>query len=185
MGRRAPGPLGLVQDFVNTYDADAGADEVGSPEALGAWLRERGLLAGGVPTPAEHAAAIELREALRRLLAANNGAERRDADLGLLGSLALAGGLRPRFAAGPAVLLEPAAGGMAGALGQIVAAAAAAINDGTWGRLKACAEETCGWAFYDASKNQSGHWCSMATCGNRAKARQFRQRHRPAAATTS
>jgi predicted RNA-binding Zn ribbon-like protein len=34
------------------------------------------------------------------------------------------------------------------------------------------------WAFYDRSKNRSGHWCSMRVCGNRAKARQFRERRR-------
>ena len=44
------------------------------------------------------------------------------------------------------------------------------MRDGTWGRLKACAEDGCRWAFYDASRNQSGRWCSMAVCGNRPRA---------------
>ena len=53
-----------------------------------------------------------------------------------------------------------------------------AMEDGTWARLKACREDTCQWAFYDRSKNRSATWCSMAVCGNRAKARTYRQRHR-------
>jgi predicted RNA-binding Zn ribbon-like protein len=46
--------------------------------------------------------------------------------------------------------------------------------DGTWSRLKLCANPDCGWAFYDRSRNHQGSWCSMATCGNRLKNRRFR-----------
>jgi predicted RNA-binding Zn ribbon-like protein len=51
------------------------------------------------------------------------------------------------------------------------------MSEGTWSRLKACLADTCQWAFYDQSKNRSAHWCSMAVCGNRAKARAYRNRH--------
>jgi predicted RNA-binding Zn ribbon-like protein len=47
---------------------------------------------------------------------------------------------------------------------------------GTWDRLKACRQETCRWAFYDNTKNRSGVWCTMEVCGNRAKARSYRER---------
>lgn len=43
--------------------------------------------------------------------------------------------------------------------------------------LKRCAGEDCGWFFLDTSRNKSRHWCSMADCGNRAKARRHRARH--------
>src|SRR5258708_12791491 len=46
MSNRAPGPLGLVQDFVNTHELDPDREAVGTPEALSAWLDERGLLTG-------------------------------------------------------------------------------------------------------------------------------------------
>jgi len=36
----------------------------------------------------------------------------------------------------------------------------------------------CQWAFYDRSKNRSGRWCSMRTCGNRTKTRAYRTRRR-------
>jgi len=48
--------------------------------------------------------------------------------------------------------------------------------DGTWDRMKACAADTCRWAFYDHSRNRSRQWCDMAVCGNRAKARTYRKR---------
>ena len=44
-------------------------------------------------------------------------------------------------------------------------------------RLKACRQETCGWVFYDGSRNRSSSWCSMRVCGGRAKASSYRRRH--------
>ena len=39
----APGDLAIVQRFVNTADLETGADELGDPEQLAAWLRTAGL----------------------------------------------------------------------------------------------------------------------------------------------
>jgi len=187
VANRAPGPLGLVQEFVNTLELEPEPvaetrEAIGTPEALGAWLDQHGLLGAGGVTAADHAGALELRQALRRLLLANNGGPLREDDLDVLNAVAAAGGLRPRFVAGAQMVLVPDAGGVPGALGRLLAAVAAAMNEGTWSRLKACADHTCQWAFYDRSKNHSGHWCSMEVCGNRAKARLFRQRRRSGAA---
>jgi len=49
--------------------------------------------------------------------------------------------------------------------------------DGSWQRLKACRSDTCRWAFVDHARNRSRQWCSMSVCGNREKARVFRERH--------
>ncbi len=43
-------------------------------------------------------------------------------------------------------------------------------------RVHECAGHDCGWLFLDMSKNGSRRWCSMETCGNRAKARRHRAR---------
>ncbi|MDQ6602611.1 MAG: ABATE domain-containing protein [Chloroflexota bacterium] len=43
-------------------------------------------------------------------------------------------------------------------------------------RVHECAGHDCGWLFLDMSKNGSRRWCSMGTCGNRAKARRHRER---------
>ncbi|MEM9470689.1 MAG: CGNR zinc finger domain-containing protein [Pseudomonadota bacterium] len=37
-------------------------------------------------------------------------------------------------------------------------------------RLKMCPGNGCGWLFIDETKNARRTWCSMETCGNRAKA---------------
>jgi predicted RNA-binding Zn ribbon-like protein len=55
---------------------------------------------------------------------------------------------------------------------------AAARAAGTWDRLKACRQETCGWLFYDVSRNRSSSWCSMQVCGGREKSRAYRRRRR-------
>lgn len=39
-----------------------------------------------------------------------------------------------------------------------------------WQRLKICPGDTCGWLFLDETKNARRTWCSMQSCGNRAKA---------------
>ena len=39
-----------------------------------------------------------------------------------------------------------------------------------------CAGHGCGWLFFDPSHRR--HWCIMAICGNRAKARAFSERRR-------
>jgi predicted RNA-binding Zn ribbon-like protein len=43
--------------------------------------------------------------------------------------------------------------------------------------VKICADDRgCGWAFLDLSRNHNRRWCSMESCGNRAKARRHYQR---------
>lgn len=50
------------------------------------------------------------------------------------------------------------------------------LTSGDVTRVSACHGETCGWLFIDTSKNHSRRWCSMADCGNRAKARRHYHR---------
>lgn len=45
-------------------------------------------------------------------------------------------------------------------------------------RLRSCASLECRWLFLDTSKNHSRRWCEMSICGNRMKARRFKQQHR-------
>ena len=72
----------------------------------------------------------------------------------------------------------PAATGVDAALGRLVIAVHSAMADGSWDRLKACRASDCEWAFIDNARNHSRAWCSMKSCGNREKARAFRERHR-------
>jgi predicted RNA-binding Zn ribbon-like protein len=170
----------LIRDFVNTLHKDPRGDEeeLTEPVALTRWLRRHGLLrGGGAARPADLARAVELREALRVLLLANNDVDvDTRAAFAVLDDAARRGRVVLRFTSGvPA--LEPEAAGVAGALGRLVATVHGAVADGSWRRLKACRADDCEWAFIDTARNQSRAWCSMRSCGNREKARAFRRRH--------
>lgn len=178
--REAPGELEQVRAFVNTVELDeADGDELTSPAALREWLTRNGLAAADVRFgPSDLHRAIDLREALRRVLLAHNGEGPIAEDIcRVLDDAARRARLRLRFDEHGGAQLEPEAGGIDGALGRLLAIVQRSIADGTWERLKACRDHTCEWAFYDHTKNRSGAWCNMEVCGNRAKARAYRQRH--------
>ena len=49
---------------------------------------------------------------------------------------------------------------------------------GLWVRLKLCHNGDCRAAFFDTSRNNSGVWHDVSTCGNTANLRAFRERKR-------
>jgi len=55
--------------------------------------------------------------------------------------------------------------------------AADLLTSDALGRVKECAGESCTWLFVDESRNRSRRWCDMGDCGNRAKARRYRERN--------
>ena len=148
------------------------------PRGARAWLGERRLIdPHDAVEPGDFVAARALRAALRELALANTlgeglAPERQVAVDRALGAFPLA--LRVG-ADGP--MVGPAGSGAARGLAAIVAVVAAARTGGVWERLKACRQETCGWLFYDGSRNRSSSWCSMQVCGGREKARAYRRRH--------
>jgi predicted RNA-binding Zn ribbon-like protein len=176
MSRAAPGDLETLRAFVNTYDPDAGGDAIGDPEALRAWLVQRGLAdAGEVVDAAGQRRAVRLREAVRRLGEANHDGlvdvmAAEDVD-----RIAAECHLVVRMGADGVARLEAAEGGIDGALAGLLAILYTAAVDGTWPRFKVCRSDTCGWAFYDQSRNRSGRFCGTA-CGNAVNARAYRRR---------
>lgn len=178
MSQEAPGRLELVRSFVNSVDLEHGPDDLSSPDALVAWLAERELLDSGTGAgPADLGRAIDVREALRELLLAQHDAGHPPAKpLAVVDAAARRAKLELRFGSDGVARPEPGSEGVDGALGRLLAIVAAAQADGTWERLKACPWDTCRWAFYDHSRNKSRAWCSMEVCGNRAKAKAFRDR---------
>jgi predicted RNA-binding Zn ribbon-like protein len=174
----APPGLGVVEAFVNTNDVEAGEDELMSPDLLKAWLGENGLLGAEAEVGgADLVRAREVREGLRALLAANAGEAIDARVVEGLNRIAADVRLLVTFGADGSAGLAPGAAGVDGAIARILAAVYTAMADGTWPRLKACLNDTCRWAFYDRSKNQSRRWCSMSACGNVVKARTYRARH--------
>jgi len=177
----ATGVVGLVQAYVNTVDIQDGPEELSDPNTLERWLVARGLMEPGQEvSAADLKNAIAVREAIRGVIGANTGAAIFPLDIATLNGAAAASRLRARFGADGKARLEPDAGGVAGAMGRMVAALFAAMADDDWTRLKLCGSSRCRWAFYDRSRNHSSRWCTMASCGNRQKARRFRQRAKAA-----
>jgi predicted RNA-binding Zn ribbon-like protein len=176
--QQAPGELEHVRAFVNTVDVEEAAEELTGPDELAAWFAQHGLAGDGlVATTDDHEHAVGLREALRAVLLAHNSDTFVQADAASeLDRAAGRARLRLHFDEQGSGSLEPEADGVDGALGRLLAIVHRSAAEGTWSRLKACRDETCEWAFYDHTKNRSGTWCNMAVCGNRAKARAYRER---------
>ena len=173
----APGRLELVRKFVNTRDVEDGIEELATPAAARAWLRGHGLPDLPGAGDRELRRLTGLREALRELLHSNNGEPESHPALDHLRAEAERVPLRVRFDTAAQSDLVPAGAGLDAVVGELIGIVHEAMGNGTWPRLKACRSETCEWAFYDRSRNRSGTWCSMAVCGNREKARSYRQRH--------
>jgi predicted RNA-binding Zn ribbon-like protein len=172
--RPAPGALAVVQALVNTLDRETGDDVLASPTAAAAWLARAGLRER--LSREDWQQLLSAREALRTLLSANAGV------LESAGSEAAAATLREaaRVTADVTPDGRVTLRGEGEGARRLISDAVLAIHDaqvaGTWPRLKVCANPTCRWGFYDASRNRTGSWCSMAECGNRAKAQRFRSR---------
>lgn len=173
----ATGELGLVQEFVNTVDLQDGPELLSGPDKLGEWFVAHDLMAAGAAVdPDDYRHALAVREAMRGVIGGNSGLPVYPVDLATLNEAATASRLRMRFGRRGRPRLEPEAAGAVGALGRLVVTLYSAMQDDGWERLKLCGSDTCRWAFFDRSKNHSSRWCTMASCGNRAKARRFRER---------
>lgn len=66
-------------------------------------------------------------------------------------------------------------------LGQVALAVAQLLTEGDFDLVKKCEHPECVMWFYDRTKAHKRRWCSMAMCGNRYKAAQFRKRSAAAA----
>ena len=173
--KAAPDELDHIRQFVNTFDLESLEDKLAEPDAAAAWLTERRLLPGGEPlTPADVRQAQSMREALRKLLLAHNGAPLDTTAVDAVNNAAKSAELVVRFDEDGHAALVPVRPGIDGALGRLIAIVYRSMAEGTWERLKAC--RNCRWSFYDYSPNRSATWCSMRICGNRTKTRAYRRR---------
>ncbi|MGZ8632034.1 MAG: CGNR zinc finger domain-containing protein [Actinomycetota bacterium] len=177
----APGDLELVRAFVNSLDIDAGIDDLGTPSSSAAWLE-----AYGWPTRVDRSELEELvraREALRDLVSARGTSEEHRA-MGVVDAVARRYPVIVQVSS-PSALAPSANGGVAAFLERILGLVAAARIDGSWERMRACANDRCRWLFYDHSRNRSRTWCTMDLCGSQAKMRAYRRRLRVAADPTA
>lgn len=179
-GTQPSSAIALVRDFVNTVEWQVDDDSWTTPAKLASWLSTR----TGVPTRGlntEHLRlARRVREGVRAVLLMHAGHDPLATSIDDLNSALRELPLQLSFDARGSATLSPTGGsGIAGALSVILAAIDTARADGSWMRLKACSRDSCRWAYWDGSRNQSGRWCSMAGCGNYIKMRR-RNGHDPA-----
>jgi CGNR zinc finger/Putative stress-induced transcription regulator len=170
---RDPRPLTtepLAIDLVNTEWIQDGAqrDLLAEPGGVATWLAG----AGHPDAPRDAAPLLEARAAIRAAIVD-------PADRAPLNAVLAHGWVRERLgSAGPELVVE--------------------VDDERWrvpwlaarnlldllrtgpGRIRRCAGDRCVLHFYDASRSGQRQWCSMASCGNRAKARRHYERTRDA-----
>lgn len=189
--------MALCLDFANTLDWHASAHPVESLHDytdLLAWGQQAGLLTPAeVDTLAQRAAtdpplagqcfsaALTLREAIYRIFVVSahpeEGGTPDPADLDLLSAFWQQAARRRCLVAGeegyqwqwrwPADDLEHITG-------MVVQSAVELLTSDLRERVGQCQDERgCGYLFLDTSRNRTRRWCSMESCGNRAKA----QRH--------
>lgn len=173
-------PLLRIQAFVNTLDVEAGSDLLSDPETARGWFVDAGFLERDkVVSDADLEFARGVRAGIRGLLGADSSRSNEAEALGALRKLTEAHLARLTVSDAGVVGLENAEEGSLGCgLFDLLLIAREAQQNGSWSRLKICANPDCQWAFYDRSRNQQGNWCDMAVCGNRLKNRQLRARRR-------
>ncbi len=153
-------PVALVIQFLNSLDVEKGTDALASLEGFRTWSWDQPQLAMRNVSEHDRRHAMQFRKALRDAVSGDGAGDPSSVPLQLR--------LGPD---GRAVLSGDDVRG-------VVASAVAQLSiRGELERVKICPADDCRWAFYDASRNRSRQWCSMAVCGNRAKARTHRARH--------
>lgn len=173
----APGLLESVRQFLNTTDFENETDEFETPSGARRWLVAQSLIRRSEQvSDRDRIRLVELREGLRALADAHNGFPLAPDALAELNRHASKVSIAAVFTESDDVHLVGDKGDVDDAVSALLAIVCESIRDGTWSRLKACRSDACRWAFYDASRNRVGTWCSMAVCGNRAKTRAYRER---------
>ncbi|WP_231980350.1 CGNR zinc finger domain-containing protein [Mycobacterium sp. E2497] len=179
----APGGLGLVQDFLNTRGiARYGPDLLAHTALARDWVEgavRNWSAARGEELPPPELDDNDLTK-LRALRGTLDSLVAGEAPIGrstVTASLAVSDD--------GAVRLEPSGAGwrwLASALwGEILLSQQA----DTWRRVKQCHNHRCGSTFYDRSKNNSGVWHDVKTCGNAANLRASRARRRERATASA
>ena len=177
---KAPGRLELLQRFINSHNHDFPPDW----DRIGTGGEGPGVAAGeaavagrpGLGRPTRRACASSGRRSGRsrsRTRAATDAAA-------AASSARAAAPLSVAIDDAGRTALEPARGGVDGAVATLLGILHEAQLSGDWSRMKGCRQ--CEYAFFDRSKNRSAAWCAMSICGNRTKNRAYYRRRRSAAA---
>lgn len=159
-------------DFCNTragWNFGPVREYLVDPGVLGVWAREAGLTQETSGSPEVLRRTLAFREALYPVLIGQGTA----ADWELVSGEAVLARAHSRLVPHRWELL-PA--GPETALFAVALAAADFLTGPRASKVGACPGEGCGWLFSDPRGRR--RWCSMAVCGNRAKARRHRDETR-------
>lgn len=157
----------LLLELLNTAPVIDGrpVDELEDRRSAQAWA----VAHGGVGTFAEIEALCTVRDALAPVV--RGGADPRELAEHLQGI-----SLRPTLHEGTLAWKLQAPEGEEIAARALLAWTA--MDERMRGRLRPCSNPDCRRFLLDRSNGNTARWCSMATCGNRAKARRHYQRQR-------
>lgn len=166
---RDPRPLTgepLALDLLNTRWNKEGVtqDLLESTDGLAVWLAANGLGDGGPAGADVLRHLLQAREALRTAV---DGSPEEGAPL--VDAVLAHGRVRVRMTARGA-LEEPEFADPAWAPAWLAARNYLELLAQAPDRIRSCAHESCVLRFFDTSRNGTRRWCSMAACGNRAKA---------------
>jgi len=181
----------VALDFLNTRKYVKGwvSDLISTPEELREWLDSVGLHTHGTDVETSPPVARmmfdeahRLRDAIRVAVEARVRGERvPPRSLYMLNRVLEASRSSARLVHDGARLtlirLDSAPASLA-ALSPIALAAAMLLTEADCRRIRQCRSERCALWFLDTSKNGRRRWCSMATCGNRAKAARHYQKQK-------
>lgn len=169
----------LCLDYVNTryWRGQAEPTEtLNAPEDLVNWTASQGgPRAAKPPVRREFERAIELRETLHRVFdaeAQDKTPSTRDLEAlnqALAAAPARVALRRERGAYGWDV--EAKSGTALALLAPVLWSAGDLLAGARLDRVRRCANPECGWIFLDDSRAGRRRWCSMQSCGNRAKAK--------------
>ncbi|MCV7279070.1 CGNR zinc finger domain-containing protein [Mycolicibacterium flavescens] len=176
----APPGLARVQSLINTVELPVGPDRLAHADDARPWLQSQELLAADEDVDdADLRFLRDVREAFRAMVIHNSGGPAPTPEaLAPLRAVTAGSVARAEIGDDGQVGLAASAASLRDRVLGLLLAVRDAQRDGTWPLLKACANDECLWAFYDRSRNRGGTWCSMATCGNKLKNREFRARRR-------
>ena len=165
-GMLAPAAAGRMRDEARPEELDQVAAQA---RELREWFRgfvqrhKGGMLAGDVLAELAPLNALLEKDETHRLVGERRGDGPENAVSGLER-------VTVRRWRSPAMLLAP----IADALADLVCSA-------DFRQVKKCESPTCSLLFHDVTQGHARRWCSMALCGNRHKAAQFRARNRSGA----
>lgn len=186
----------LCLDFANTWGdrSDPGKDSLTGYGDLLGWAHDAGLVSERERSELEMLAyreeargfgvfrtAVELRETIFRLCSASAAGERPSPrDVAALNAALQTIPRQQLCCNGACCEWEwPAEKtDLRQVLWPVIQSAADLVTSADFSKVRECEAPDCSWLFLDHSRGGRRRWCDMSTCGNRAKARRYYERHR-------